>query len=131
VDCRSLAGKPWLLLRARQPQPIPFSRLTLSAQLEVLAQPPEQSWVASVRWNPFLARWRARASSGELHCTTWPRNADRWLGEVPYARRFWKLMRPRRNQEMQGKVSERLQAEFLQVKLASEQLYPLLWTLDS
>jgi glycosyltransferase involved in cell wall biosynthesis len=131
VDCRSLAGKPWLLLRAHQPQPMPFSRLTLSAQLEVVAQAPEQSWAASVRWKPLLARWRSMASSGELRCTTWPRSADRWLGEVPYARRFWRLLRTRRRQEVQGKGSARLQAEFLQVKLASEQLYPLLWTLDS
>jgi glycosyltransferase involved in cell wall biosynthesis len=42
--CRSLAVEPALLRRARTPGPVAFSRLTLTAQLEVLAQPARKSW---------------------------------------------------------------------------------------
>ena len=63
--CRRLARRP-ILLDLPSDQSVPFSRLTLTAQLEVLAIPPEQSWAACIRDNPLLRRWRALAQSGRL-----------------------------------------------------------------
>lgn len=40
---RRLAGQPALLAAVDAPCPVPFSRLTLDAQLEVLARPVEES----------------------------------------------------------------------------------------
>jgi hypothetical protein len=44
ASCRALAGTPWFL--SHPERPVPFSRLTLDAQLEVLAVPPHESWKA-------------------------------------------------------------------------------------
>ena len=48
--CRSLAGTPDFLTGPA----VPFSRLTLAAQLEVLAIPPRESLDACAAWNPML-----------------------------------------------------------------------------
>ena len=69
-----------------------FSRLTLTAQLEVLARPVEHSWAACVALNPFLEAWRRRAATGRLRVTAWPRAADRWLSARAYANRFLNLL---------------------------------------
>src|SRR6185369_15625023 len=41
---RKFAGVPALLAATKPPQAVSFSRLTLTAQLEVLAQPTDYSW---------------------------------------------------------------------------------------
>ena len=53
--CRRLARRP-VLLNLSPGEPLPFSRLTLTGQLEVLAIAPEQSWEACLPANPFLQR---------------------------------------------------------------------------
>ena len=60
--CRRLAGRP-MLLDLPHGEPVPFSRLTLSGQLEVLAIAPEESWAACSEWNPFLQQWRTPGAS--------------------------------------------------------------------
>jgi glycosyltransferase involved in cell wall biosynthesis len=131
VGCRGHAGEPRLLAEQRRPGPIPLSRLTLTAQLEVLAQPPEVSWDACLRFNPFLLEWRGLAARGGLQRMAWPEGADRWLGGEAYARRLHRLWRSRAGQVTTDRRCERLQADFLRIKLATEQLYPLLWALDT
>ena len=54
---RSRAGHPTFLMLA-DGEPVPFSQLTLSAQLEVLALPPERTWKACKHLNPCLERWQ-------------------------------------------------------------------------
>ncbi len=87
-SCRRLAGRP-LLLDLPSDQPVPFSRLTLTGQLEVLAIPSEQSWEACVRDNPLLRRWRALAQTGRLAPMQWPGDGEKNLGGPAYAARFW------------------------------------------
>jgi len=70
-----LVGKPAVLAAGEEPCPVPFSRLTLTAQLEVLAQPVERSWERCAPLNPFLNTWRARAVAGRLLASPWPRSA--------------------------------------------------------
>lgn len=77
------------MLTTQRPFAIAFSRLTLTAQLEVLARPARETWAACLPLNPFLETWRQRAAAGNLRVTPWPRTANRWLGGAAYARRLF------------------------------------------
>ena len=124
---RTLAGLPALLAAGRQPRPVAFSRLTLTAQLEILAQPVEHSWDRCAPLNPFLELWRERAASGRLEASPWPRSAARWLGGQAYARRFLKLLMLDSYKQPRPNAAQAAQTEFLGKKLRAENLYPLLW----
>jgi glycosyltransferase involved in cell wall biosynthesis len=118
---------PKLLAAGATPGPMAFSRLTLPAQLEVLAQPLESSWARCVPLNPFLARWRDRAGAGRLAVSAWPRQARSWLDGKNYARRFCQLI-PAQQAAPPGRgASATAQAALLRLKLRLENLYPLLW----
>lgn len=122
-----LVSKPAILAAGKEPCPVAFSRLTLTAQLEVLAQPIENSWEHCVRLNPFLKKWRERAAVGCLGTTPWPRSADRWLGGAAYARHFLELVPPGFSAPLRAGAGQLAQAEFLRKKLREDHLYPLLW----
>ena len=128
--CRRLAGAPMLLTFRHAPLPVPFSRLTLSAQLQVLATPPERSWELCAPLNPFLREWRQRAASGTLKVTAWPKRADKWLGGKAYAKRFEQLLHAPWTQRMKPQPPK-IQNEFLQAKLGAAHLYPLLWSSET
>lgn len=122
-----LVGKPAILAAGSKPCPVPFSRLTLAAQLEVLSQPLDQSWERCATLNPFLNTWRERAASRQLKTSPWPRSAARWLGGHAYAQRFLELV-PRWGAKSPPPTASRsAQMEFLRAKLRSECLYPILW----
>jgi glycosyltransferase involved in cell wall biosynthesis len=125
-----LAGTPALLAAGATPSPAPFSRLTLAAQLDVLARPLEVSWARCVGLNPFLKTWRERAATGQLKASPWPREAKRWLGGQAYARRFLQLAPPLLIERPRPRASQAAQMEFLRKKLRAENLYPLLWSPD-
>jgi hypothetical protein len=129
--CRLMAGEPVLLDAGAMARPVAFSRLTMAAQIEVLAQPLEKSWRACAPLNPFLESWRRRAQVSALRCAAWPRAADRWLGGRAYARRFYEVARPTPRAGQKLVKPEAVQNEFLRVKLGSDQLYPLLWALET
>lgn len=120
-------GKPVVLAAAARGCAVPFSRLTLTAQLEVLSQPVERSWARCAPLNPFLPVWRERAVAQRLETSPWPRDGERWLGGRAYARRFlelvppsgWKAPRPGAGVDAQGAL--------LRLKLRAEHLYPILW----
>ena len=122
-----LAGKPAVLASGNDPRPVPFSRLTLAAQLEVLARPLDESWERCAPLNRFLTAWRERALEGRLQASPWPPSAARWLGGRAYARRFLQLMPVPCWAPLPAAAGKAAQAEFLRRKLRSENLYPLLW----
>lgn len=124
---RQFAGEP-LLLRLKSAGPVPFSQLTLSAQLEVLAHPPADSWAAARLLNPSLGDWRRRAQAGKLRVAAWPASADAWLSGEAYARRFVALLGQRPRKHLTAAVSRAAQADFIRWKLGAEWLYPLLWS---
>ncbi|HWN94621.1 MAG TPA: glycosyltransferase [Methylomirabilota bacterium] len=126
--CRSLPGRP-ALLAARQPQPIPFSRLTLTAQLEVLAHPARASWKACAPLNPFLEEWRVRTAANHLRVTPWPSAAKRWLGGDAYGRRFFEALRA--PSPARAFAPSKIQSKFIESKLAGTNLFPLLWNTKS
>lgn len=108
--------------------PVPFSRLTLTAQLEVLTQPPRESWVACAPLNPFLKTWRRRASAGRLKVTSWPRSAKGWLSGEAYARRFFAALRSNSKTHPPAFSPSKIQSDFIRSKLDVRNLYPLLWS---
>lgn len=110
------------------PQAIPFSRLTLTAQLEVLGRPACESWDSCAALNPFLERWRQRAAQDGLRCSPWPRTAERWLSGEAYARRFFRALTHRMACPPPPARPAAVQADLLTQKLHPQNLFPILWS---
>lgn len=125
---RKFGATPAALASGSSPQPIPFSRLTLTAQLEVLAKPVHDLWRLCVALNPFLARWRNLAEAGNLRATQWPPQADAWLSGAVFARKFATIIKSNPVRHRQRSTPQDAQAELARMKLASENLYPLAWS---
>lgn len=130
-ECRRRAGEPVLMEAGATPTPVPFSRLTLTAQLEVLAQPAERSWKLSAPLNSFLVQWRKRAAVGRLQRTPWPRQAARWLSGRAYARRFAQILRQSAPTPASAAAGLAAQGQFIHERLEARNLFPLLWSRDS
>lgn len=129
--CQRWLGEPMLLAAGGELATIPFSRLTLTAQLEVLGQPAETSWAACRPSNRFLDRWREHAARQALEASPWPRRAESWLGAPAYARRFLHLLRGPPAGPGDGERAVALQQAFLAERLDTVHLFPLLWNGDS
>jgi glycosyltransferase involved in cell wall biosynthesis len=128
--CRLLAESPQLAEGSGGARGVPFSRLTLLAQLEVLAHPIAESWERCAALNPFLLRWRARAAEGALTASRWPREAAKWLGGPAYGHRFAELLHSHSSRPVQRDAGVRVAKEFIRAKLGAENQYPLLWTVE-
>ncbi len=126
-SCRPWIGLPHLLAHRDQPGPVPFSRLTLTAQLEVLSHAPADSWSACSALNPRLVAWRKLARRKGLAVTPWPAGADHELGPEAYARRFFRLAASRPARPPAPAAAVDAQNALLRIKLAAPNLYPLLW----
>lgn len=124
---RGWAGQPALLACRGKLQPVAFGRLTLTAQLEVLARSPEETWNLCAPLNPFLRTWKARSAAGGLKVTAWPHTASKSLGGPAYAARFEEIARARPRRTDGRTASLATQEEFLRARLASSRLFPLLW----
>jgi glycosyltransferase involved in cell wall biosynthesis len=125
---RSRVGQPLLLAAAAQPQPIPFSRLTLTAQLEVLSHPAEASWELCLPLNPFLRPWRHLAAEGALRLAPWPRGVSRWLSGPAYARGFAQMLAAVPPSAAPNNAGLAAQEQFIGEKLKAANLYPLTWS---
>ncbi len=110
------------------PHAIAFSRLTLSAQFEILAQPPEHTWNLCAPFNPFLIAWQKRAATGTLGISAWPRRAIASLGGAAYAQSFARLVRQKPATGPGDARAIAAQAHFLRERLAAPHLFPLLWS---
>jgi len=124
---QSRVDLPEVLRHRKQPMAAPFSRLTLTAQLEVLAQPRLHSWELCAPLNWFLSGWQSQAARKALELTNWPRRADHWLSGPAYARKFVRLLHSQRAKAAAPDPAA-LQAALMEKKLCAENLYPLLWT---
>jgi len=123
---RAFAVEPSWLKRG---EVVPFSRLTLSAQLEVLAKPARDSWKIGARLNPFLERWRTAVAMGTLKPSEGLESAQIALSGEVYAQRLAEIVA--RPVEQTPKKIGALQNEFIRTRLAPENLYPLLWAAES
>jgi hypothetical protein len=127
VSLRARVAQPFMLASPR-PRPVPFSRLTLTAQLKVLSHPALESWLACVPLNPFLADWRRRAASQRLRATPWPPTSVAWLSGEAYARKFHDALQAAPLREGKVFTPTRVQSEFIRQKLDAENLHPILWS---
>ena len=125
--CRDRVIPPVLLNATEPSADIAFSRLTLTAQLEVLRKPVEESWARCVPLNPFLAGWRERAATGRLVATDWPEGVERWLSVAAYARRIRNVVDRKIRVASQDQGPD-CQLDLLETKLQREYLYPILWS---
>lgn len=128
---RQWARKPALLAAGNPDKPVPFSRLTLTAQIQVLLQPPSRSWQVCAPLNPFLLEWRRRAERADLRVTPWPRKAGRWLSGKAYALRFREALNSDTGPAITPGAASAVQKDFIHAKLAARYLYPLLWRTDT
>lgn len=123
---RSLLPETCLTLAKRQKlgTPLPFSRLTLEGQLEVLARDSEETWGRCARWNPLLREWRPLAAAGALQIAEWPEDADRELGGEACARRFLDALKV--DSRVEADAAKRAQNDFIRQRLGAGFLIPLL-----
>jgi len=128
--CRRWVGNP-IGLTGERPRAVPFSRLTLSAQIEVLARPVSESWNLCAPLNPFLAVWKKRAAASGLKAAAWPRAAGNWLDGRAYARRFYRIVRGAGKTPLHPDAAVAAQEEFIREKLGADHLFPLLWSRDT
>lgn len=130
---RARVGSMWEERDAKNdsagPRPLAFSRLSLAAQIEVLRHPVAWSWQLCARLNPFLRVWRRRAAARRLRPAVWPARADGWLGATAYARRLQQVFRARERSVPQHLAAIGCLEDFVCLKLARENLYPVLWNL--
>ncbi len=124
--CRTRGARP-AVLNADRPQPVPFNRLTLTAQLEVLRHDVASSWKACQPLNPFLNEWRRRAQQRRLKQNPWPATASRWLSGPAYAKRLLRMFHRPLHTPVTPIQSRAVQADFIRATLSADQLYPLLW----
>jgi len=127
---RKFASQPSTLSSSSRAVAVPFSRLTLTAQLEVLAQPVSRSWEMCAPLNRFLVPWRQRAIRERLQVTPWPATAARWLSGQSYARKFLRALRSPPSRRDNKFSAAETQAAFIRKKLATPNIYPLLWHSD-
>ncbi len=125
---RPLAEKPTLLRAQLTPRPVPFSRLTLAAQIEVLRLPARESWSCCASLNPFLDAWRDRAARGKLEPTAWPRAAEARLSGKAYARHFAKIADIPPRQPLTPERAACAQRDFIRARLRTSEIFPLLWS---
>jgi len=123
--CRPLAQPP-VLCDQEPDAPVPFSRLTLTAQLDVLRHPPGDSWDACKKWNPLLRRWFPLAGTGHLKVAEWPGTADARIGAAAYAERFHQTLRNLPDGAVSSQTATRVQKDFLIQRLGRDFLYPIL-----
>lgn len=125
--CRAWAGQP-AMLASEAPESVAFSRLTLTAQLEVLRHAAEESWPLCAPFNSFLQTWKKRAAAGRLQVTPWPRTAAKWLSGPAYAAQFEEIIRRAPIVADRAGESVAAQKEFIRTRLDSAHRFPLLWT---
>ncbi len=124
---RAMAGRP-AVLEIPENDPLPFSRLTLSGQLEVLAHPSAEAWEQCARWNPDLSRWKKEIASGRFRVSPWPRRADGLIGGRAYARRFWAAIGRRSPVDVSAADCHATQRDFIRERLGTGTLYPILFS---
>lgn len=125
---RSLADTPVVLTHRHQPRPVPFSRLTLAAQLEVLHHAPDVSWSRCAPLNRFLHRWRDLASRGALAATPWPGRATAPLSPAHCARRLAGIAADTAAKLAHPSAGIAAQFDLIRARLGAAEMFPLLWS---
>ena len=129
-SCRRQVLPPPMLIASAPIGAIPFSRLTLTAQLEILRQPVGHSWARCAPLNPFLEPWRHAAASGQFKAAGWTRQTEQALGGDGFGRRLADLVRQTPD-PARIPHAWRCHEHLLRSKLRPVFLYPLLWSSEA
>ena len=124
---QGLITKPPIVAARKRLRAVPFSHLTMDAQIEVISQPADYSWKLCAPLNRFLRAWKQRAASKRLQVTRWPKTADQFLSGQAYAERFARLLTAQGTAHLDKPTGRAAHREFIRKKLAEGNTYPLLW----
>lgn len=119
--CRRFTGVP-LLLGTKDNVPIPFSRLTLEAQLEILSLPPAESWRSAAACNPHLLEIK----KSSMQAVGWPAGTNDLLSPAACTARLLDAVRTMPAAGMAAQETVRTQEAFIVERLKPGFLYPLL-----
>jgi len=119
---RHLAGRPRLLELAGSSACVAFSALTLTAQLEILAQDPAGAWAAASPHNPGLRA--AAAAAGQP--VEWPENAESQISPTACAARLLEAALGMTDARISDREAVRTQKAFISDRLQPQFLHPLL-----
>lgn len=120
-SCQPLAGIPPFLELPSQ-SPVPFSRLTPTAQEEVLLHPPAQGWKTARAVNPTLAAMTEKASQS----VAWPPGVEQFVSPEACASRLLEAIGTIPETPLDANEAIRTQNAFIAERLSSKFLYPLL-----
>lgn len=121
-EWRPLAGRPPFLALGED-APVPFSRLTLSGQLEILAIPPEAAWVACRHLNPILQAWQ---NAGPARLENHRPSPGRIHDARAFAREWLRIAANIPRQPPCPRAAAAAQKALAARALASDSLYPIL-----
>jgi len=123
----------WLDLKV--PGAVPFGRLTVTGQLEVLASPVDRTREAASERNVWLRPWMRMSAEGRLQRIEASRKAFERLSGAAYARRFWRIASGSRGHASTTPTTpttrgepERVLEAFLDETLSERHGYPMLWS---
>jgi hypothetical protein len=107
--------------------PVPFARLTLDGQIEVLAHPPGRSWLHCLPLNPWLARWRQSARNKRLANVRSSAAALNHLSPARFASRISRLVNLIETAPpAPPPASATAQSTLIKATIQSENFFPLL-----
>ncbi|MGC8742657.1 MAG: hypothetical protein ACP5T0_02105 [Verrucomicrobiia bacterium] len=121
---RDYVELPFIVKNPLKQRPVPFSRLTLAAQLEALARSPKDSLNQCIKLNPFLKPLGKKIASNSLKLTRITEKSLKWIDLDAYTENFWKIVNSKPAQK--SGVSGQLQNYFIKQKLSEIFIYPLL-----
>jgi len=105
---------------------VPFSRLTLDAQLEILALPIEESWAACRDLNPYLVTWRSLAAKGQFEVAPWPTEKNSLLASKVMIGHWRRAVLQSRRRAADPKVVADLQNKLINRSLNGKLQFPVL-----
>jgi hypothetical protein len=117
---------PEIITNSNSRSPIPFSKLTLQGQLEVLSHKPSFSLEKCAELNPFIIKLKNKAQSGNLKPIELSQSTLEVLSLENYAENFVRVLINGSNLLLDKSISIRIQNEFIRKKLAPEFIYPQL-----
>lgn len=127
VSLRQYVNKNYILKNPESPAPVPFSQLTINAQLEVLSNPIPELQRQCLMFNPFLVKWKKLIQDSNLQNTTLPKKAISALDVTSFAKKFWEIVLKKNIDTLEPSLPSTTQLHFIKKKLSNESFYPLLW----
>ncbi|MCX7871919.1 MAG: glycosyltransferase [Verrucomicrobiae bacterium] len=126
LEFQRRAKLPEIVKAPYSPEPIPFSKLTLQAQLEVLSHPAPYSFEKCAGLNPSIGKMKKRTETGRLKPVEFLSFTVEALSLGKYSENFLKITNAKPKHVLDKQILMRVQNEFIRKKLSSEFIYPLL-----